>query len=112
MILGLALLAGVASWLWGEALLDHFKPPERQPPNRYSFVALNLEIARVNALNGALTFGALGGFLGLALGLAGGVTRVITKVCRNGRDCGLRRWRVGGCSSFLWFDAVSMETPK
>ena len=33
-ILGLALLAGVASWLWGEALLDHFKPSEKAAAQR------------------------------------------------------------------------------
>src|SRR5689334_14267567 len=74
-ILGLALLAGLVSWFWGEVVLDHFKPSQKASAEHYAFAALNLEMGRVNALNGALAFGTLGGLLGLALGLAGGLSR-------------------------------------
>jgi hypothetical protein len=88
-ILGLALLAAIASWLWGEVLLDYFKPSEKAAAERYSFIALNREMARANALNGALSFGALGGFLGLALGLAGGLTRSSPRSAVMGAIVGL-----------------------
>jgi hypothetical protein len=97
-ILGLALLAAVASWLWGEVLLDHFKPPEKLSASSRMFVALNQEIARANALNGALAFGALGGFLGLALGLAGGLTRLSPRSAVMGAIVG---FVVGGFAGAL-----------
>jgi hypothetical protein len=74
-ILGLALLAGVAAWLVGEFTFDYFKPSLAASENYQNPRALNLEMPGVVARNGALTFGALGGVLGLALGLAGGLIR-------------------------------------
>jgi hypothetical protein len=70
-----ALLAGGAAWWVGERTYNHFQPSEEAASNPYIFAALNREMKVVNARNGAMTFGALGGLLGLALGLAGGLTR-------------------------------------
>ena len=88
-ILGLALLAGAASWLWGEVVFDHFKPSEKASAEHYAFAALNREMGRVNGLNGALAFGALGGLLGMALGLAGGLSRSAPKSALVGAIVGL-----------------------
>src|SRR5262249_52721329 len=75
LLLGLAILAGVVAWLSGEWTLDYFKPSEAAASSMYDFRALNLEMQRVGAWNGALAFGVLGGLLGLALGTAGGLIR-------------------------------------
>jgi hypothetical protein len=74
-ILGLALVAGLAAWLVGEASLDYFKPSRAAAANYQDPTALNQEMPAVRARNGVLTFGALGGLVGLALGLAGGFSR-------------------------------------
>jgi hypothetical protein len=79
MIITLAMLGGVAAWLFGEQALNHFRPSEAAASQRYAFGALNKEMLWVSAENGALSFGALGGFLGLAMGLAGGASRPSTK---------------------------------
>jgi hypothetical protein len=97
-ILGLAVLAGIASWHWGEVVLDYFKPSEKVSASRQMFVALNKEMAHANALNGALAFGALGGFLALALGLAGGLTRMSPRSAIKGAIVGLF---VGGLAGAL-----------
>jgi hypothetical protein len=70
-----ALLAGVASWLVGEAFLNHFKPSEKAASEPYNFGPLNREMRIANSYNGAIAFGALGGLLGLGLGAAGGLSR-------------------------------------
>jgi hypothetical protein len=75
LVLGLAILAGVAAWLVGEYTLDHFKPSAKAASQTYNFGPLNLEMEQVSAWNGALAFGALGGLLGLGLGVAGGLVR-------------------------------------
>jgi len=75
MVIGLAIVAGVAAWAVGEAGLDHFQPSAAAASQAYSFAAVNKETERTNALNGAMIFGAFGGLLGLAMGLGGGLAR-------------------------------------
>jgi hypothetical protein len=72
--MGLGLLAGAAAWLVGERTFEYSRPSKATESIR-SFEALNAEMPRVNAINGALTFGVFGGLLGLTLGLAGGLCR-------------------------------------
>jgi hypothetical protein len=88
-ILGLALLAGVAAWLVGEYTFDYFKPSLAASENYRNPTALNAEMPGVNARNGGLTFGALGGLLGLALGLAGGLCRRSIRWALTGAVAGL-----------------------
>jgi hypothetical protein len=75
LILGLALLAGVAAWLVGEYTMEYAKLSKAAAENYRDYTALNAEMPGVRATNGALTFGALGGLLGLTLGGAGGLCR-------------------------------------
>jgi hypothetical protein len=75
LVLALAILAGVAAWLAGEYTMSMFQASKKASENFRDPTALNLEMPRVGALNGALTFGAFGGLLGLALGIAGGLSR-------------------------------------
>jgi hypothetical protein len=75
MALAAALLAGIASWLFGEATYQSFKASEAAASQKYDFTAVNRETAIANGRNGALAFGALGGLLGLGLGVAGGLSR-------------------------------------
>jgi hypothetical protein len=72
-VMCLALLAGLAAWQVGEHTLDYAKPSAAAAENYRDPSGLNAEMPRVNAINGALSFGVLGGLLGLALGLAGGL---------------------------------------
>jgi hypothetical protein len=75
MALALAVITGTAAWGVEEAMHDYFKPSLAASEQNYIFTALNREMAQANARNGAVAFGALGGFLGLGLGLAGGLSR-------------------------------------
>lgn len=70
-----AALAGLAAWGVGELTLDRLKPSSTASADPYAFSALNDQIARINSINGATSFGALGGLLGLALGVVGGWSR-------------------------------------
>jgi hypothetical protein len=76
LIVGLGLLAGVLAWLVGERTMNYARPSLAASENYRDRTALNAEMPRVDAINGALTFGALGAFLGLALGVGGGLTRL------------------------------------
>lgn len=71
LVLALAMLTGVAAWLVGEYTMSVFQASKKASENYRDPTGLNLEMPRVNALNGALTFGAFGGLLGFALGLGG-----------------------------------------
>jgi hypothetical protein len=73
LILVLGLLAGLAAWLVGERTYNFARPSLAASENYRDSTALNKEMPRVCAINGALSFGALGGLLGLAMGLAGGL---------------------------------------
>lgn len=71
-----ALLAGLTTWLIGEAFNDRYNPPLRDAPGLMTEAeARALAIGRTMALRSKVTiaFGSLGAALGLALGLAGGV---------------------------------------
>ena len=73
LVMGLALLGAVAAWFAGERSFGYFKATLAASENYRNPTALNQEMPGVNARNGALTYGELGGLLGLALGLAGGL---------------------------------------
>jgi hypothetical protein len=75
LVIGLALLSGIAAWQVGEHTLDYSKPSRAAAENHRDPSGLNAEMPQVKAVNGALTFGVFGGLLGLALGLAGGFSR-------------------------------------
>jgi hypothetical protein len=75
LVMGIAMLAGVAAWLVGEYTLDYFMPSRAAAENFRDSSALNREMPGVNALNGAVNLGTFGGLLGLALGIAGGLSR-------------------------------------
>jgi hypothetical protein len=96
MIISLAILGGVAAWLFGESRLDYFRPSEKAASQRFDFSGLNKEMLWVSAENGALSFGALGGFLGFAMGLAGGASRPSTKWALIGAIVGLILGVLGG----------------
>jgi len=70
-----AILAGLAAWQVGEYTISYAKLSPAVAENYRDSTGLNAEMPGVNSVNGALTFGALGGFVGLAMGLAGGVSR-------------------------------------
>src|SRR5262245_45870049 len=70
----LALLAAAGAWAAGERTFDYFKASLAASENYRDQTGLNREMPGVNARNGALTYGVLGGLLGLALGAAGGLT--------------------------------------
>src|SRR5206468_957345 len=72
-VLGLALMAGVAAWLMGERTYQYAKLSKAAAENHQNPALLNTEMPGVMAVNGALTFGVLGAVLGLAMGLAGGL---------------------------------------
>jgi hypothetical protein len=74
-ILCLAALAGFGAWKIGESTMTYSKLPRAVAENYRDTGPLNAMMPGVNSINGALTFGSLGGLLGLAMGLAGGVTR-------------------------------------
>jgi hypothetical protein len=71
------LLAGLGSWLAGEATRNHFVPPVRMITAMG--IQMNLpsfeEKVKAERRNATLANGVLGGLLGLALGLAGGLAR-------------------------------------
>ena len=102
------IMAGLTSWIAGEAVVEHFKPEthreerygvERTLPTAKSLVATEIK-------NAALAFAILGGALGLALGLAGGLARGSLRLAlrrsssRHGPLCRGRHHRVicaGAC---------------
>ncbi len=71
------LLAGVGSWLIGEAALSAFRPPyEAQQIMGQTILKAKFEDrAAADTKNAGLAFGVLGGMLSLALGIAGGLAR-------------------------------------
>ncbi len=75
--LGAGLLAGLGSWLIGEATVDAFKPPMAQfeMMGQTLFKAQFEDQLSADAKNATLAFAVLGGTLGLALGIAGGLAR-------------------------------------
>jgi hypothetical protein len=89
LVLGLAMLAGVAAWRVGESTFGYFQPSLAASENFRDPSALNREMLGVSARNGALTFGVLGGLLGLALGLAGGLSRRSAHGALRGAVAGL-----------------------
>ncbi len=77
LVLGAGTLAGVASWVAGEPLLDLFQPPYAEVWLRGSAMrAVSWhDEAMANARNTAVSFTVLGGLLGALLGAAGGLGR-------------------------------------
>jgi hypothetical protein len=76
-ILTAGLVAGLASWLLGEAVYGTFRlPPELSGAIDFSqSTRMALEKAAITTKNATLTFGLLGAVLGVALGVAGGLER-------------------------------------
>jgi hypothetical protein len=75
LVMGLAMLAGLAAWWIGESTYTYFKvsPFALEKVSQRDPGPMNQEMPGVSARNGALTFGTMGGLLGLGLGLAGGL---------------------------------------
>jgi hypothetical protein len=89
LLLGLSLIAGAAAWLAGERTMEYARLSKAAAENYRDSTALNAEMPRVIAINGALTFGTFGGLLGLALGLGGGLCRRSTTGAIVGALAGL-----------------------
>jgi hypothetical protein len=75
--LGAGLLAGVGSWLIGEATVSAFNPPRTKVEmmGQTLYKASLEDQLSADAKNATLAFALLGGALGLALGIAGGFAR-------------------------------------
>jgi hypothetical protein len=77
LVLGAAIVAGLAAWLGGEASLNRIKPRAHAANSRG--IMLNLtgrrEVAAADAKNASVAFALLGASLGAALGVAGGLVR-------------------------------------
>jgi hypothetical protein len=89
LIVTLAMLAAVVAWLIGESTFNYFKASLAASENYRNPTALNQEMPGVNARNGALTYGVLGGLLGVALGAAGGLARRTVAGTMRGAIVGL-----------------------
>jgi hypothetical protein len=76
-VLGAALVAGLAAWSGGEACLNMIKPHVHAADSRGIVLKLTgrREIAVADAKNAGVAFALLGAALGTGLGLAGGVVR-------------------------------------
>src|SRR5262249_23626755 len=70
-------IAGIGSWLVGEAALDFFRPPLQRTEmmGQVIFKANFEDEVSADYKNATIAFAALGGVLGLALGVAGGWAR-------------------------------------
>ena len=81
LVIGAGTLAGLASWVAGEPLLELFQPPYAEVQMRGSAMrAVSWhDQAMADARNAATSFAAMGGLLGALLGAAGGLGR------KNGR---------------------------
>jgi hypothetical protein len=101
--LGAGLLAGVGSWLIGEATVTAFNPPR----TKYEMMGQTLFKARfedqlsADAKNAALAFTLLGGVLGLALGVAGGLAQHSVHAALKAGVVGLVLGGLAGCASSL-----------
>jgi hypothetical protein len=89
LLLGLGLLAGIAAWLVGERTMVYTRPSLAASENYRDSGPLNIEMLHVTAINGSLTFGALGALLGLAMGLGGGLSSGSAKSAISGAVVGL-----------------------
>ncbi len=89
LVMAAGVVAGVGSWLAGEAVLQAYgsslRPPMKPVPTMED--ARLLLAARVDS--GTLAFGAMGGLLGLALGLAGGLARRSARSAASAGAAGL-----------------------
>jgi hypothetical protein len=85
------LVAGVVSWLIGEAVVTAFRPPyQAQNVMGQTIMKANFEDQSVaDTKNAALAFAMLGGVLGAALGMAGGIARRSTKAGMGSSVVGL-----------------------
>jgi hypothetical protein len=99
--LGAGLLAGVVSWLAGEATLTTFKP-KVELVRLYGGATAMLPTVQTEAVadtrNAIMAFALLGATLGLALGIAGGLCG---RERGRGATAGLVGLVVGGCSGLL-----------
>lgn len=66
----MALCAGLLSWLLGERSREFAVVPLEISSKNYQYAELNAATSRVNAINGSLVFGVLGGLTCLALVLS------------------------------------------
>jgi hypothetical protein len=75
--LGAGLLAGVASWLIGEAAFNAFRPPyqAQHVMGQVIMKATFADQSAADSKNATLAFAVLGGLLGIALGMVGGLAR-------------------------------------
>jgi hypothetical protein len=85
------LIAGLASWLIGEAFHGRFAPPNARKGQRLSPDQLKSRRTSMNAadaLEATVAFGSLGAVSGLALGLAGGCARRSARAALNAAIAG------------------------
>jgi hypothetical protein len=75
MALAAGLLAGVAAWLAGEAILEAYRTVLSPKVRREADAEAVRQFARAHLTSASTTFAALGAILGLSLGLAGGLAR-------------------------------------
>jgi hypothetical protein len=110
-------VAGLAGWLGGEAVVDHFAA-EGKPINVYGTMVSQPSLASIRAAelkNGMLAFAILGGAVGAFLGLAGGLARGRVRSALLAAAIGLglgvaaavaTTW-AAGLAYQRWFDAVA-----
>lgn len=94
------LIAGLASWLTGEATRTTFQPPLR-PVTAMGVTIMQADVAdevAAEVKNAALAFGVLGAAVGAALGLAGGLSRANA---RSAAASGLLGLLLGGAAGGL-----------
>ena len=96
LLMALGLLAGIVAWQVGERTMEYSKPSRAAASNLRDPTAFNIEMPGVSAVNGALTFGALGALLGLAMGLGGGLSRGSASSAITGAIAGLILGAAGG----------------
>jgi hypothetical protein len=94
---GAGLLAGVMSWVAGEAALTAFKPELEEAHGMGVVLLLPSRKGEIKAdtQNAALAFGLLGAILGLGLGITGGLVPEAIRI-RRGAIAALTGLAVGG----------------
>jgi hypothetical protein len=75
MVLVAGLLAGFATWLVGETILEAYRTVLSPKVQREADAGVALQVVRARLMSASGTFTALGAIVGLSLGLSGGLAR-------------------------------------